>query len=238
MRPGILAVSGSPRRGPCSQKLVSLRFEQRLACSDFGEHQDVPACPNCVDVHALGDIDNQLHIGVVVVVSAARDFDIVVCHSDVICVGLQIFRSGHDGELNGALVAESLVSPFSDRSNFLDGSNAVVGDQNLCAAGWSASLSWGQGALGHASGARVCATRSSVWVREILTFVMTVCPSFAITKSFTFESLAFSTLLPPMKWSAIWCSSAYDCLLLLCGTTTPPRGALLVISVIMKGGRV
>lgn len=67
-----------------------------------------------MDVHALGNIHNQLHIGVVVVVGASRDFDVVVCHSDVVCVGLQIFGSGHDGELNGALVAESLVGPFSD----------------------------------------------------------------------------------------------------------------------------
>lgn len=62
---------------------------------------------------------------------------------------------------------------------------------------------------------------------------MTVCPLFAMTKSFTLESFAFSTLLPPMKWSAMLCSSAYVC---LWGTTTPFRGALLVISVILRVG--
>jgi len=96
------------------RKRSVLGFEQRLACSDFGKHPDVPACPNCVDIHALGNIHDQLYVGVVVVVGAAGDFDVVVCHSDIVCVGLQIFGSGHDGELDGALVAESLVSPFSD----------------------------------------------------------------------------------------------------------------------------
>lgn len=113
--------------------------EQRLALSDLGAHSNIPACPNCVDIHPLGNIYDQLHIGVVVVVGAARHFDVVVCHSDVVCVGLQIFGRGHDRKLDGALVAERLVSPFSNRSDFLDGSNAVVGNQNLFVAPRSAS---------------------------------------------------------------------------------------------------
>lgn len=99
-----------------------------------GGNSDIPACPNGVDVHPLGDIHDQLHVGVVVVVGASRHFNVVVCHSDVVCVGLQILGGGHDGELDGALVAECLVRPFSNRSDFLDGSNTVVGNQNLIVA--------------------------------------------------------------------------------------------------------
>lgn len=84
-----------------------------------------------MDIHALGNIHNQLDIGIVVVVCASGNLDVVVCHSNVICVGLQIFGSGHDSEVNGPLVAECLVSPFSNRSNLLDGGDTVVGDQNL-----------------------------------------------------------------------------------------------------------
>lgn len=105
--------------------------EQDLAGSYFNGNPDIPACPNCVDVHPLSNIHDQLHIGVVVVVGAAGHFNVVVCHSDVVCVGLQIFGCGHDRELDGALIAERLVGPFSNRSDFLDGSNAVVGNQNL-----------------------------------------------------------------------------------------------------------
>lgn len=106
---------------------------------DLDGNLDIPACPNCVDVHPLGDIHDQLHVGVVVVVGASRHFNVVVCHSDVVCVGLQILGGGHDGELDGALVAECLVCPFSNRPDFLDGSNTVVGNQNLIVAPQSAS---------------------------------------------------------------------------------------------------
>lgn len=138
----ILAISGSQRRDPCSQEMVSFCPNMlSLSLSHIGldGNSNIPACPNCVDVHPLGDIHDQLHVGVVVVVGASRHFNVVVCHSDVVCVGLQILGGGHDGELDGALVAECLVRPFSNRSDFLDGSNAVVGNQNLVGAPQSAS---------------------------------------------------------------------------------------------------
>jgi hypothetical protein len=67
-----------------------------------------------MDVHALGNIHNQLDVGIVVVVCAAGNLDVVVGHSNVLCVGLQIFGGGHHCEVNGSLVAERLVRPFSD----------------------------------------------------------------------------------------------------------------------------
>lgn len=44
---------------------------------------------------------------------------------------MQIFRRSHDRELNGTLVAERLVGPFSDGADLLDGRNTVVGNENL-----------------------------------------------------------------------------------------------------------
>ena len=67
-----------------------------------------------MDIHALRNIENELDVGIVVVIRAAGDLDVVVRHSDVICVGLQIFWGSHDGEVNGSLVAERLVGPFSN----------------------------------------------------------------------------------------------------------------------------
>lgn len=84
-----------------------------------------------MDVHTLGHVDNELDVCVVVVICAARDFDVVVSHADVVGVGLQILWGGHDGEVDGALVAKRLIRPFSDGSDLLDGGNTVVGNENL-----------------------------------------------------------------------------------------------------------
>ena len=54
-----------------------------------------------------------------------------------------------------------------------------------------------------------------------LTLVMTVWPSWRATNSFTFEPGAFSSLLPPMKWEAKLCFSAYVAWPLRRGTVTP-----------------
>lgn len=78
----------------------------------LGNHS--PSSPHRVDVHALGNIHDQFHVGIVVVVCASGDLDVVVGHSDVVCVGRQIFGGSHDGEVDGSLVAERLVGPFSD----------------------------------------------------------------------------------------------------------------------------
>ncbi len=54
-----------------------------------------------------------------------------------------------------------------------------------------------------------------------LTLVMTVWPSWRATNSFTFEPGASSSLLPPMKWEAKLCFSAYVAWPLRRGTVTP-----------------
>lgn len=90
-----------------------------------------PSGPHGVYVHALGNINNKLDVCIVVVICATGHFDVVVGHSDVIGVGSQIFGGGHDCELNGLFVAKRLVGPFPYRSNLLDGSDTVVGNQYL-----------------------------------------------------------------------------------------------------------
>lgn len=116
-----------------------------------------------MNIHPLCYIDNQLYVGVVVIVCATRNFHIVVCHPNVICIGAQIFRSGHDGELNSSLVAKRFVGPFSNRANLLDGRNTVVGNQNLSIASYS------QLAVLY-----FCELQPALGSRELLTFVITV----------------------------------------------------------------
>jgi hypothetical protein len=92
---------------------------------------DLPTSPDSVYVHSFGHIHDQLYVCIVVVVGATRNFDVMISHPDVVGIGRQIFRRSHDGELDGLLVAKCLVGPFPYRADLLDGSNTVVGDQNL-----------------------------------------------------------------------------------------------------------
>ena len=64
-----------------------------------------------------------------------------------------------------------------------------------------------------------------------LTFVITVCPSWWATKSFTALAGAFSSLLPPMKWSASLCFAAYDTLPLVMGTVPLVCGLAVPLTV-------
>ncbi len=91
-----------------------------------------PTSPDGVNTGTLGNIDNQVNISVVVVVGTTGHLDVLVSHSDVIGVDLEIFRSGHDCELDGTLIAEGLVSPFSDGADLLNGSDTVVANEDLC----------------------------------------------------------------------------------------------------------
>ena len=42
-------------------------------CQIQKQSESSPSCPNRMDVHSLSDIDNQLHVCVIVVVRPARD---------------------------------------------------------------------------------------------------------------------------------------------------------------------
>lgn len=78
-----------------------------------------------------GDIHDELHIGVIVVVGAPGDGHVVVGHLDVLGVGLEILRRYHDDESHGPLVLEHLVRPATHRPHTFDGCDAVVGYQHL-----------------------------------------------------------------------------------------------------------
>lgn len=58
----IRAALGFPRRVP---------FGHVSSAQGKGKNKNPPSGPNCVDVHSLGNVDNQLHVGVIVVVGAA-----------------------------------------------------------------------------------------------------------------------------------------------------------------------
>jgi hypothetical protein len=76
-------------------------------------------------------IYNELDVGVVVVVGATRDLDVLVRHADVVCVGGQVLGCGHDSELDGALIAQCLVCPLPHGADFFDGGDTVVCNENL-----------------------------------------------------------------------------------------------------------
>jgi hypothetical protein len=80
---------------------------------------------------SLSNVYDEIDVCVIVVVASTRNFNVSVCHSNVFCVDSQIFGCGHDSELDGSFVAKSFVSPFSNGSDFLDGGDTVVGDEDL-----------------------------------------------------------------------------------------------------------
>jgi hypothetical protein len=84
-----------------------------------------------VNVHALSNVNDELDVGVVVVVGATRDLDVLVRHADVVCVGRQVLGGGHDGELDGALIAQCLVCPLPHGADLFDGGDTVIRNQDL-----------------------------------------------------------------------------------------------------------
>jgi hypothetical protein len=84
-----------------------------------------------MDTCTLSDVDNKVDIGVIVVVGSTGNFNISISHPDVLGVNSQILGRGHDGEFYCTFGTESLVGPFSDGSNLLDGGNTVVCNQDL-----------------------------------------------------------------------------------------------------------
>lgn len=84
-----------------------------------------------MNTHSLRNVNNQLDVGVVIIIRAPGYLHVLISHPDVVCICLQIFRCCHHRELNCALIAENFVGPFSYGSNLLDSRNTVVGDEDL-----------------------------------------------------------------------------------------------------------
>lgn len=91
----------------------------------------LPSSPNGMNIHSFGNIDNQLDIGIIIIIGTTGHLDIFIGHSDVVRIGVQILWGSHYCELNRSLVAEGFVGPFSYGANLLDGGNTIVGDEYL-----------------------------------------------------------------------------------------------------------
>mmetsp|Transcript_29459 Transcript_29459/g.72929 ORF Transcript_29459/g.72929 Transcript_29459/m.72929 type:complete len:393 (+) Transcript_29459:1823-3001(+) len=90
-----------------------------------------PPRPHRVDALTLGDVGDEVHVGVVVLVGATRYLDEVVSKANELGVGFQILRGGHRDELDCILVAEFVVCPPAHGDDRLGSSHAVVGDKHL-----------------------------------------------------------------------------------------------------------
>jgi hypothetical protein len=58
-------------------------------------------------------------------------FNVLIRHTDVICVCCQVLWCGHDSELYSALISKCLVCPFSDTADLLDCRNTIVRNKHL-----------------------------------------------------------------------------------------------------------
>mmetsp|Transcript_32537 Transcript_32537/g.76880 ORF Transcript_32537/g.76880 Transcript_32537/m.76880 type:complete len:1302 (-) Transcript_32537:34-3939(-) len=89
-----------------------------------------PADHDSVHILREAKVDDELHVGVVVGVAAARHLDELVGAADELRVRREVLRGGHDHKLHRLLVAEGLVRPLADRHDRLGRGHAVVGDED------------------------------------------------------------------------------------------------------------
>ena len=51
-----------------------------------------PTCPHGMNTGTLGNIDDDVDVSVVVVIRATGDFNVAICHANVLGIHLEIFR--------------------------------------------------------------------------------------------------------------------------------------------------
>ena len=116
-----------------------------------------PAGKDGITLVARSDVNNQVDVGVVLVVGSACNLDELqhtqegkgylatlraqstraphvshlVGELDVLGCGVDVFWRRHDEKLHHLLAAEGLVGPFADRANGLHGRDSVVRDKDL-----------------------------------------------------------------------------------------------------------
>ena len=135
MPPGVL---DSPRHGPNQPRLRVRPFARQ--CRQLGQH--LRSC--CCSFLLVPVAERRLAFDLLTRVAkrAARAARGSVCgilsylyilirHSNIVCIRLQIFRCSHHCKLYRPLVAEGFVGPFSHRPDFLDCGNTIVGNENL-----------------------------------------------------------------------------------------------------------
>ena len=89
-----------------------------------------PARPHCVRTDALGDVDDELHVGVVIVVGTAWHRHELVGELDVGSVGLDVVGRGHGDELDHVVAPKGLKGPLPDGTDALDTGDAIVSDKH------------------------------------------------------------------------------------------------------------
>ncbi len=97
-----------------------------------GEHRG-ERCAGRHGAHVLreAEVDDQLHVGVVVRVAAARHLHELIRTANELGVRVQVVRRRHDDKLHGTLVTKGVVRPVADRHDSLRSGHAVVRDKNL-----------------------------------------------------------------------------------------------------------
>lgn len=103
------------------RKTRNMISDQGRADEERDESRDAPAGPDGVNARALRNIDNDVDVGIIVVVGATGHLDVLVGHANVVGVDAQVFRGRHDDKLDGALRAKRLVRPLAHRADLLDG---------------------------------------------------------------------------------------------------------------------
>ena len=132
----LLAAKLSGRRGfsdacPLEKRAIKEEVQREEGRNRGGGGRNEPSGPDGVNSGALGNVDDEVDVGIVVVVGAAGHLDVLVGHADVVGVDLEVLGRRHDDKLDGALITKRLVRPLADRANLLDGGNAVVADEHL-----------------------------------------------------------------------------------------------------------
>lgn len=61
----------------------------------------------------------------------ATYLNVLISHSNIVCVCAEVLWRSHHSELDSPLVAEGFVCPFSDRPYLFHSCNSVIGDENL-----------------------------------------------------------------------------------------------------------
>mmetsp|Transcript_33963 Transcript_33963/g.74704 ORF Transcript_33963/g.74704 Transcript_33963/m.74704 type:complete len:459 (+) Transcript_33963:4774-6150(+) len=90
-----------------------------------------PTGPDGIDALLLGNLGDNINVGVVVKVLPGGDLDEGIGETDELGVGLEIFRGGHGNELDGALISKLHVGPLTHGQDGLGGCHTIVGDKDL-----------------------------------------------------------------------------------------------------------
>mmetsp|Transcript_15372 Transcript_15372/g.27090 ORF Transcript_15372/g.27090 Transcript_15372/m.27090 type:complete len:214 (-) Transcript_15372:234-875(-) len=67
-----------------------------------------------INLQVLGDLADEVDVGIVVVIGTTRNVHHLVCHPDVLRICAHVFGCGHNHKLNHSFIPESFEGPSSD----------------------------------------------------------------------------------------------------------------------------